>query len=150
MTDFSAFLDLSETRHSLKNSAPENVQLSNTFPASFPLPSTVSHFCSPSYFSGSVENHAAATAHDLILLQRWMLLCLAPQSCPTLLQSHGLQPAKLLLPEKSISDKNTGLDYLPCLPPVDHPNPGLEPVFPVLAGGFLLPLGQQGSQWANL
>ena len=51
------------------------------------------------------------------------------------LQPHGLQPARLLCPWDSPS-KNTGL---PCPPPGDLPNPGIELVSlmsPALAGGF--------------
>ena len=60
------------------------------------------------------------------------------------LQPHGLWPARLLCPLGS-PDKNTGAG-LPCPPPVDLPNPGIEPTSPTpsaLQEGSLL-LTHQG------
>ena len=60
-------------------------------------------------------------------------------SCvPTLLQTYGPQPARLLCPWDSPS-KNVRMGY-PCLPPGDLPNSGIEPrclLSPELTGGFL-------------
>ena len=52
------------------------------------------------------------------------------------LQSHGLQPARLLCPWDSLG-KSTGVDCQ--VLPGDRPNPGIEPMslmFPALAGRF--------------
>ena len=50
------------------------------------------------------------------------------------LQPHGLQPTKALLSvEFSRQEYWNGL---PFPPPGDLPNPGTEPSFPALAGGF--------------
>ena len=60
--------------------------------------------------------------------------CWVAKSCPTLLQPHGLQPARLLCPW-NFPGKNIGVG---ChfLPPGDLPDLGIELVSPVLAGGF--------------
>ena len=53
-------------------------------------------------------------------------------------QPYGLQPTRLLCPW-DFPGKNTAVGGLPCPPPGDLPNPGMEPVSlvsPALAGGF--------------
>ena len=58
------------------------------------------------------------------------------QSCPTLCDSHGLQPARLLSVGFS---KQEYWSELPYPRPGDLPNPRLEPtsvVFPALAGSY--------------
>ena len=66
---------------------------------------------------------------------------LVAKSCLTLLQPHGLY-----LPGSSvhgISQART-LEWVAIFFPGDLPNPGIEPMSPVLAGDFL-PLSHQGS-----
>ena len=93
----------------------------------------------------------------MMLLQRWGLLGLCwafpgrllpglleyailcchsvAQSCPTLCDPHELQPARLLgLWGFSIQEYWNGL---PCLPPGDLPNPGIEPRSPTLKADSL-------------
>ena len=63
-----------------------------------------------------------------------VMLCLVAQSCPTL-RPHGLQPAKLLCPWGfSRQEYHRGL---PCHPPGDLPNPGIEPRSPSLQANSL-------------
>ena len=56
-------------------------------------------------------------------------LCLVAQSCPTL-RPHGLQPIRLLCPWGFSRKKNWS--GLPCPPPGDLPNPGMESRSPTL------------------
>ena len=51
------------------------------------------------------------------------MLIVHKESCPTF-QPHGLLPARLLCPWNSPGKKTSGL---PCLPPGDLPDPGIEP-----------------------
>ena len=60
--------------------------------------------------------------------------CSLAQSCPTLLQPHGLQSARLLCLWDS-PGKNTGVGYH-FLFQGNLPDPGIEPASPILAGGF--------------
>ena len=53
------------------------------------------------------------------------------------LQSHGLQPSRLLRPW-DFPGKNIGVG-LPFPPPGDHPDLGIKPVSPALAGKFFTP-----------
>ena len=69
-----------------------------------------------------------------------MLLCSSVVSSS--LGSHRLQPARLLCPWDS-PGQNAGVGYH-FLPPGDRPNPGIEPLTPVLAGNPL-PRSHQGS-----
>ena len=71
------------------------------------------------------------------------MLCalLLSQSCPTL-WSHGLWPTKLLCPWRF--SRQEYWSGLPCPPPGDLPNPGIEPRSPALQAGSLL-LSHQGS-----
>ena len=58
------------------------------------------------------------------------------------LQSHGLQPARLLYPQRlSRQEYRSGL---PCPPPGDLPNPRIEPRSPTFQANYLLsePLGK--------
>ena len=59
-----------------------------------------------------------------------MCLCLVAQSCPTLWDPMTLYPARLLCPW-GFSRKEYWC-VLPCSPPVDFPNPGIESWSPVL------------------
>ena len=63
--------------------------------------------------------------------------CAQPlQTCPTL-QPHGLQPTRLLCPW--VFSRQEHWRGLPCPPPWDLPNPGIEPrslMSPALAGQF--------------
>ena len=69
-------------------------------------------------------------ASDLLSLHCGFLicmLCLVAQSCP-ILWPHGLQPVRLLCPWGfSRQEYRSGL---PCPPPGDLPNPGIEPKSP--------------------
>ena len=58
------------------------------------------------------------------------------------LQSHGLQPARLLCPW-DFPGKNIGVG-LPFPPPGDHPDLGIKPVSPALVGKSFT-LNHQGS-----
>ena len=74
------------------------------------------------------------------MLQGVYVLRLVTQRCPTL-QSHGLQPARLLYPQRlSRQEYRSGL---PCPPPGDLPNPRTEPRSPTFQANYLLsePLG---------
>ena len=61
---------------------------------------------------------------------------LVGQSCPTLCDPHGLQPARLLCPWGYSRQENWS--GLPCHPPGALPNPGIEPRSPVLQADSLL------------
>ena len=92
---------------------------------------------------------------------RKVCCCLVTKSCPTLLQSHGLQPARLLslwdFPEKNIgvgchlllqgifSTQGSGL---PFAFPGDILNPGIKAMSPALAGRFFTiePLGKSSGR----
>ena len=78
-------------------------------------------------------------------------VCLVTQSCPTL-WPHGLQPARLLCPRGF--SRQEYWSGLPCPPPGDLPNPGIEPKFPALQADSLPsePSGKPGEGfgiWMN-
>ena len=78
-------------------------------------------------------------------------VCLVTQSCPTL-WPHGLQPARLLCPRGF--SRQEYWSGLPCPPPGDLPNPGIEPKFPTLQADSLPsePSGKPGEGfgiWMN-
>ena len=52
-----------------------------------------------------------------------MHVCMHTQSCLTLSSVRGILQARIL-------------EWEPCPPPGDLPDPGIEPLSPVLAGGF--------------
>jgi len=59
------------------------------------------------------------------------MLCLVTQLCPTLsLRPHGLYPTRLLCSWGS--SRQEYWSGLPCPPPGDPPNPGIEPRSPIL------------------
>ena len=58
------------------------------------------------------------------------LLCLVTQSCPTLCNLMNCSPARLLCPWGS--SRQEYWSRLPCPPPGDLPNPGMEPRSPAL------------------
>ena len=64
--------------------------------------------------------------------------CLVTKSHPSLLRLHGLQPTRLLCPWGF--PRQEYWSGLPCPPPGDLPEPGIEPPSPAsqaaLAGGF--------------
>ena len=60
--------------------------------------------------------------------------CLVTKCCLTLLQPHGLYPARFLCP-LDFPGKNARVGY-PYPSPGDLPNPGIEPAPPTFAGGF--------------
>ena len=62
-----------------------------------------------------------------------LLCCLVAQSCLTLLQPLKLQLIWLICP-RDFPGNSTGVGPLPS--PGYFPDPGIEPVFPALAGGF--------------
>ena len=61
-----------------------------------------------------------------------LMLLFIVESCQTLLQPHGLQPTRLPCPW-DFPDKNPGVGCHFLLQDI-LPNPGIEPVSPVLAG----------------
>ena len=63
-----------------------------------------------------------------------LFLVLVTKLCPTLSRSHGLQPVRLLC-LRDFPGRNTGVDW-PFPSPGDLPDPGIELVYPALAGGF--------------
>ena len=64
--------------------------------------------------------------HQLQAQENLLCRCLVPKSCPTL-QSHGVQPARLLCP----------WDF-PGKSPGDRPRSRSEPESPALADGFFI------------
>ena len=60
--------------------------------------------------------------------------CLVPKSCPTL-----TRPMDCSLPGSAVHGTSQAriLEWLPFPSPGDLPNPGIEPVAPALAGGFI-------------
>ena len=62
-------------------------------------------------------------------------VCLVVQSCPTLCDPHGLQPTRLLCPWGF--SRQEYWSGLPCPPPGDLPNPGIEPRSPTVQADSL-------------
>ena len=74
------------------------------------------------------------------------LLCLVTQSCPTLCNPMDCSPARLLCPWGF--SRHEYWSRLPCPPPGDLPNPGMEPRSPALQVGSL-PSEPPGKPWWN-
>ena len=81
------------------------------------------HLCSPCF--SPYPECAVCRLHAFFISH----LCLIAHSCPTL-QPHGLQPTRLLWPWGFSWQKYWS--GLPCPPPGDLPNPGIEPRSPAL------------------
>ena len=67
-------------------------------------------------------------------------MCVCTLSCSVMsdsLQPHGLQPSRLLCPWGF--SRQEYWSELPCPPPGDFPNPGIEPRSPALQADSLLP-----------
>ena len=80
---------------------------------------------------------AMTEIQPISLLFKWMyvcVLCLVTQSCLTL-WPHGLQPARLLCPWWF--SRQEYRSELPCPPPWDFPNPGIQPRSPALQANSL-------------
>ena len=72
------------------------------------------------------------------------LLCLVTQSCPALCNLMNCSPARLLCPWGS--SRQEYWSRLPCPPPGDLPNPGMEPRSPALQVDSL-PSEPSGKPW---
>ena len=71
-----------------------------------------------------------------LFIDAMSMLCLVAQSCLTLCDPHGWYPKRLLCPWGF--SRQEYWSGLPCPPPEDLPNPGIEPSSPALQSDSLL------------